>query len=176
MSTPVPASQASIDRLCPACGLCCNGVLFGDVELQKTDHPEQLTALGLELYRKGRKVVFGQPCACFSGQACRIYPDRPNRCRTFECRVLKRFEGGQLSGPGALKLIDAARRQAEVVRGLLRQLGNDAENLPLSRRFAAIMAQPINLATDDDMVERRAQLMLEVEKLMTMLHREFLSL
>ncbi|MEI2724527.1 MAG: hypothetical protein V9H26_13620 [Verrucomicrobiota bacterium] len=48
----------AIVRLCPACGLCCNGVLFGDVELQRGDDAKQLAELGVDLFRKGRKTAF----------------------------------------------------------------------------------------------------------------------
>ena len=39
----------AINRLCLACGLCCNGVLFRDVELQDGDDLEALQKLGLTI-------------------------------------------------------------------------------------------------------------------------------
>ena len=63
----------AIDQLCIKCGLCCNGVLFADVELRKGDKAEQLAELGLSLKEKGQRRAFVQPCACFDGKLCRIY-------------------------------------------------------------------------------------------------------
>lgn len=67
----------AVDQLCPQCGLCCNGVLFGDVELQRGDDATQLAASGLGLFPKGRKRAFSQPCSCFDGHLCAIYAQRP---------------------------------------------------------------------------------------------------
>ena len=73
-----------IEQLCVNCGLCCDSTLFADVELRAGDDPKQLKKLGLSLQKKGRgKLAFAQPCACFDGQLCRIYGERPRRCRMF---------------------------------------------------------------------------------------------
>ena len=164
----------AVAQLCPACGMCCNGALFGDVELQPRDDARRLAALGLELLRKGRKQCFNQPCACFDGKWCRIYGDRPNRCRTFECRLLQRVQSGKMTSDAALKTIAEARRWVDRVRELVRQLGQNDERMPLNRRYSAIMAQPLDLASDDETAERRSELMLAVHKLTQILEREFL--
>jgi Fe-S-cluster containining protein len=155
--------------------MCCNGVLFGDVELQARDDSRRLTALGMELFRKGRKQCFNQPCACFDGKWCRIYDDRPNRCGAFECRLLQRVQAGKATSAVALKAIADARHCADRVRALVRQLGENDERMPLSRRYSAIMSQPLDLAGgDDETVECRSELMLAVHKLTRILEREFL--
>jgi Fe-S-cluster containining protein len=173
--TPSNLNQnGAVAQLCLACGMCCNGVLFGDVELQARDDTRQLAALGMELFRKGRKQCFNQPCACFDGKLCCIYEDRPNRCRTFECRLLQRVQSGKVTNDAALKSMAEARRCADHVRDLVRQLGQTDERAPLNRRYSAIMAQPIDLASDDETAERRSELMLAVHRLTQILEREFL--
>src|SRR5258706_12208785 len=102
-------SNNVVAELCPACGLCCNGVLFGDVELQAGDDADLLKALGLTLRRKGRKQAFDQPCSCFDGKLCGIYSERPRRCRTFECRLLQRVQNGERKTNQALKTIKEAK-------------------------------------------------------------------
>lgn len=164
----------AVDQLCPQCGLCCNGVLFGDVELQRGDDAAQLAACGIGLFSKGRKRAFSQPCSCFDGKLCAIYGHRPQRCRTFVCRQLRLVESAQLSTSAAERNIRAAKRCAEAVLRLVRDLGNLDEALPLNQRYAAIMAQPIDLAGDDETVEMRSELMLAVGQLMGLLEREFL--
>jgi Fe-S-cluster containining protein len=155
--------------------MCCNGVLFGDVELQARDNARELAALGMELFRKGRKQCFNQPCTCFDGKWCRIYAERPHRCRTFECRLLQRMQAGKTTSDAALKAIAEARRCADRVRVLVRQLGQDDERIPLNRRYSAIMSQPLDLSCDDDeAAERRSELMLAVHKLTQILERDFL--
>ena len=90
------SSTDAVSQLCPNCGLCCNGVLFADVELRKGDDAGRLAELGLSLGMKGSKLAFAQPCTCFDGKFCKIYADRPKRCRTFECGLLKRVQAGGL--------------------------------------------------------------------------------
>src|ERR1017187_2031103 len=100
----------AISQLCPNCGLCCNGVLFADVELRKGDDAQRLAEFGLSLEKKGRQQAFAQPCACFDGKLCRIYGERPKRCRTFECGLLKRVQTGDLGADAALQTIAEAQR------------------------------------------------------------------
>jgi len=166
-------NQDAIDRLCRACGLCCNGVLFGDVELKRGDDSQRLAELGLELFRKGSKSAFHQPCACFDGTLCRIYRDRPKQCRAFACGLLKRVTAGKLSPGAALKRIAAARRNADAVFKLVRDLGNTDETKPLSQRYADVAAQPMDMTSEDAELERHGELMMAVARLMEELERDF---
>jgi Fe-S-cluster containining protein len=165
----------AVYQLCPNCGLCCNGVLFADVELRAGDDAQQLAKLGLTLAKKGKKLAFAQPCACFDGKLCGIYAGRPKRCRTFECGLLKRVQVGELDAAKALKTIFQTKRQAEKVRGLLRQLGQKDETLAMTKRYAEAMSAPIDLADHETDSERRGELMLAVDDLMRQLQRSFLK-
>jgi uncharacterized protein len=165
----------AIAKLCPACGLCCNGVLFGDVELQRGDDAKLLSKLGVDLFRKGRKTAFAQPCDCLVNGLCRIYTDRPKRCATFDCGLLKRVQTGKLAAPAALKKISEAKRRSAEVLKLVRQLGHKDESLPLNQRYAAIMAEPIDMSADEAEIERRGELMMAVSRLVESLERDFLT-
>jgi Fe-S-cluster containining protein len=173
MNTNEPTDAVS--QLCPKCGLCCNGVLFADVELRKGDDIQRLAELGLSLEKKGRQQAFAQPCACFDGKLCRIYNERPKRCRTFECGLLKRVQAGEMGTDAALKTIAEAQRLAEKVRGQLRRLGQSDEQLALNRRYAQVMREPIDLSGPEDAAELRGELMLAVNDLMQMLRQDFLK-
>jgi Fe-S-cluster containining protein len=164
----------SIEQLCPNCGLCCDSTLFADVELRAGDDAERLKQLGLTLHRKTRtKFAFSQPCACFDGKLCQIYADRPNRCRKFDCGLLKRVEAGEMTTSAALKKISEAKQQADLVRKLLLSLGQRDEREALTHRYAEAMSQPIDMA-DETGPERHGELMLAVNDLMTRLQRDFL--
>lgn len=164
-----------VSRLCPNCALCCNGVLFADVRLRRGDDAKRLEQLGVPLRRRGEAVRFQQPCSCLEGNRCRIYADRPERCRTFECRLLQRAQRGEVSEAAALKKIQAARRQADTVRRILRKLGDTDEGVPLSRRYQRMMRQPIDLSADERLVNLRGELMLAVAALAAVLERDFLN-
>ena len=169
------ARTSTVDQLCPNCGLCCNGVLFADVELQPGDDAGRLIDLGMSLKKKGMKRAFVQPCRCFDGKLCRIYADRPKRCAAFECGLLKRVQVGEMSAPAALKRIADAKKLVEKVRRLLHRLGDKDEQLALTKRYSRMMAKPIDLAVDEDTGEARGELMLAVNDLMHVLQRDFLK-
>jgi hypothetical protein len=71
MSQPFNGSS----QLCLACGLCCDGTLFADVELQPGDSADRLRELGQKLPQgkdaEGKPVhKFAQPCPAL-GADCR---------------------------------------------------------------------------------------------------------
>jgi uncharacterized protein len=169
-------SNDFIAQLCPQCGLCCNGVLFADVRLQKGDDARRLAKLGLSLRQKGSQPAFPQPCAGFDGALCRIYAVRPQYCRTFECGLLKRVQIHKAGVETALRKIVRAQRLAEKVRQRLRRSGDRNETLALTRRYARIMRKPIDLSGPEEAVAGRGKLMLAVSDLMQALQRDFLSL
>lgn len=135
MSAPLP------EQLCLHCGLCCDGTLFRDVELQPGDDVEKLRALGLPVTRSRRReeadhLKFPQPCAALcSDLKCRVYADRPARCRQFECALFKAVAAERVELPAALRTIRQTRQQAEKVRRLLRELGDTGEGVALAKRF-----------------------------------------
>jgi hypothetical protein len=132
-------SSTDSDPLCFACGLCCNGVIFADGQLHAGDDVPQLRSLGLRIAGNqrsaGKNDKFLQPCHVFDGCRCRIYADRPQYCREFECLLLKNVTSGRTKRDAALRVIGTARQHAEDVRRLLRELGDDDEHVALSLRF-----------------------------------------
>jgi Fe-S-cluster containining protein len=149
-------------------------VLFADVRLQSGDNAARLATLGVLLKHRGVTTLFQQPCSCLNGQACGIYADRPTRCRTFECRLLQRTLKNQVRETAALKLIKNARRRAEHVRRILRELGDLDESVPLSRRYQRMMRRPTDLSADKRLIDLRGELMLAVARLAKSLERDFL--
>lgn len=167
-------STTGIEQLCPNCGLCCDSTLFADVELRSGDDPKRLKKLGLVLHQKTKaRVAFSQPCACFDGKLCRIYADRPKRCRLFECGLLKQVEAGDMSAGLALKKISAARKKAEAVRVLLRGLGQRDEQMALTHRYAEVMSAPVDFSKPEE-ADGRGELMMAVDELMQLLESDFL--
>ena len=161
--------------LCPACGLCCNGVLFSDLRLQRGDDPKRLAKLGLPLERHGRSFRLPQPCPAHDGQLCRVYADRPARCRSFECRLLQHAQAGEIRTETALRVIAAARHRTDQVRTLVRLLGQNDENAPLSKRWQQIMSQPWDLAGAGQTLRLRRRLLLAVHALTRILEKDFLT-
>jgi hypothetical protein len=178
------------EQLCLACGLCCNGVLFKDVELQPGDGAERLSALGLPL-RNARsvprpskrsprskpgppKLKLAQPCvALCAGNECRVYLQRPTRCRQFECALFKSVAAGETELPAALKTVQAARQRADRVRHLLRTLGDADEHLALSLRFRRTRRRLEARGLNDGSADTFSELTLAVHALNVLLSSRF---
>ena len=138
MNARTKSNDAVVGQLCPACGLCCNGVIFANLALQPGDDVARLQALGLPIRKSPsalRPPHLAQPCAAFEGCRCRVYADRPHYCREFECVLLKSVNAGQTEPAVALRFIRTARERADRVRRLLHALGDTDDHLPLSARF-----------------------------------------
>lgn len=176
------------ERLCLACGLCCNGVLFKDVELQSGDDAERLGWLGLPIHEKRRvpqktgrppparakMIKFPQPCAALcDGNRCRIYAERPARCREFECALFKSVAAGKTELTAALKTIRAARQRADQVRRFLRALGDIDEHLALSLRFKRTRRRLEAGGFDDTSADTFGELTLAVHALNVLLSSKF---
>ncbi len=163
----------TVDQLCPNCGLCCDGTLFADVELRAGDDAKRLARLGLSLKKKGRvKIAFAQPCACFDGKLCKIYNERPKRCRLFECGLLKKVSAGEMTARAALKKISRAKELRGKVSELLQSFDTDDESAALSERYATAMNAPVDLAGGN--TDRHGELMRVYRDLMETLQRDFL--
>ena len=167
-------SQTGAEALCLACGLCCNGVLFKDVELRDGDDAVRLESLGLLVERLKRKVRFPQPCSALcADNRCRIYADRPVRCREFECALLKGVSAGRVSNSEALRTIRIARHRSAKVRRLLVELGDKDEEQPLSARFRRTRRRVESGPIDENTADAYARLSLAVHDLNLLLRDAF---
>lgn len=126
-------------RLCTACGLCCNGVLFHIVRLQPGDSVKELESLGMKLSRKKREPYFRQPCSFLNDCTCTQYASRPARCRLFECQQIKRLTVHEVTEAEAGRRIGEAKRSVAEVERLLLELGNADTHLPLLERYLQVL-------------------------------------
>jgi Fe-S-cluster containining protein len=152
--------------------MCCNGVLFKDVELQPGDDAAKLIRLGLA-FAKSRQQKFPQPCAALDCRRCGIYADRPVRCRQFECALLKSVAEGEMETPKALRVIRDTQKRAEKVKRLLRELGDDEEWRALSLRFKRMQRRFESSVVDEETADKFGELTLAVHDLNLALRARF---
>jgi hypothetical protein len=114
-----------------------------------------------------------QPCAAFDGCRCRVYADRPQYCREFECVLLKSVKAGRTEPAAGLGIIRTARERAEKVRRLLDALGDTEEQLPLSARFRHTSKRLKERDLDEETADTYAQLTLAVHDLNLLLGDAF---
>jgi len=167
----------SSEQLCIACGLCCDGTLFDTVRLEPGDEVKKLQALGLPVtVSRGRQPVayFPQPCSALcADRTCRLYAQRPQQCRTYECMVFKETQAGRLDPAAALRQVKSARRQADRVRRLLRKLGDADEPRSLGERFHRMQCRMETEAPDESALATFADLSLAVHRLKLLAHAKF---
>jgi Fe-S-cluster containining protein len=116
-SQPAPAAVDS-SALCRACGICCGWAIFGTVGLR----PDELgwaSARRLPLVRVGDEVSFRLPCAVLQVEGdqrvCGDYAHRPEVCRAFRCKLLARYESGELELEDAIGVVKKTRGLIEGV-------------------------------------------------------------
>ena len=97
---------SSSQSLCLTCGLCCDGTLFWGMPLVPDDDVTPLEAVGINIVSDNDLTVLKQPCAAHKNCTCVVYANRPQRCRTFNCKLLKRFEREDVSQQSALEIIN----------------------------------------------------------------------
>jgi hypothetical protein len=164
------------EQLCLACGLCCDGSLFDNVRLGPGDDPARLKTLGLPVFLSRARTpvaLFRQPCAALcTDRSCRVYADRPQQCRSFECGVYKDAAAGRIGSAAALRLVKRARRQADNIRRLLRQLGDTDEHRSLGDRFRGVQ-QRLGTGATGATADTFAELGLAVHAFGLLKHEKF---
>ncbi len=130
------------DTLCTRCGLCCDGTLFGDVELTGPREATRLEALGLDVDADDADAeLLTLPCRGLRGTRCSVYAHRPQCCRTFECRLLQDAGRGAITVDQALTRIAEAKAQVQRVKTLLAGMEpRRGPRLPLQERVADALA------------------------------------
>jgi Fe-S-cluster containining protein len=151
--------------------------LFDLVKLEAGDDAGKLKALGLPVYlSRGKAPIarFPQPCAALcENRTCRLYANRPWQCRTFECKTLKDAKAGQVTFAAALALVKQARRRADKVRRLLRELGDTDEHRALGERFHRT-SERLEAGTVDEAAKAKfADLSLAVHHLRLLSYNKF---
>lgn len=103
----MPALTPDLEKLCSACGLCCDGSLFTFVPVSPSEALRLEGKLAL-FTRKSGDQALRQPCGALEGTCCRVYAERPLACRDFVCTLWKAFDGGEARLDEALKIVAEA--------------------------------------------------------------------
>jgi Fe-S-cluster containining protein len=150
--------------------------LFADVELAGPKEGAGLEILGLEVEDDdaGGELLI-QPCRALRGNRCSIYTQRPECCRTFECRLLQDVRRGVVGMARAGEYIAEALKRIGRVRELAAELGQRDARLSLRERCAEALA----LADESDAApalnRKRTELEAEMTAVEGMLQRTFLG-
>jgi uncharacterized protein len=133
--------EAAENELCQACGLCCQGHLYEEVEL----HPLEVPVASnwpVKLVVKGAITSFKQPCACFQNMQCTVYAQRPATCRGYSCKLLDQFRNGEVSLSEAHELVGQARGLVDVIEARLPETSHERIWKRISEKWRAEGRQP----------------------------------
>lgn len=148
---------------CVGCGLCCDGTLYVRAQV-KPGEESRMVESGLELLTHQGRPFFRQPCPHYSCGRCSIYDQRYRTCRSFRCKLLKRYHAGEIDLnearskiEGAFEVLREAKAEepsadlsAERVR-LRRELSKQLLGLdqnergPVARRLLKLVAADVYL-------------------------------
>lgn len=158
--------SAALDgsRLCLACGLCCQGILHEFVRVDP-DEVAAVEARGFVVQIGEKGPVFPLPCSHHRQGCCSIYGDRPRTCGTYQCRLLRRYLGGEAPLDRALTLVAQVQ---ELRDSVYRRIGGPREGATLWQRVAAHQ--------EADAGELDPELSLDVASLLALSRRHFDSL
>ena len=158
------------EKLCLSCGMCCNGVIFADVQLQRGDNAVRLRKLGM---LKPNATKFSQPCSMHDGCRCTIYAERPKYCQQFECLLLKNAQEGRVTESEAVRVIKDGQEKAARVQELLAQLGDKETTVALSKRFQSMRRKMENGPAAPEDIDTFGLLTVAVHELNVLLSERF---
>ena len=147
--------------------------MFQLVRLQPGDSAPTLAALGLKLKRKNRQDYIQQPCPAYRDGQCSIYFQRPERCRLFECRQLRKVASGEIPEAMALEKIREVQRRVAVLDGLSRRADGRPRKGPLFKRGEATLAEPFDPETHPHLMQEREELARGLAELDAILDEDF---
>lgn len=108
-------SLNSEERLCLACGMCCDGTLFDRVPLAEEETARlKGTALTVISTQDGRPAL-RQRCSALEG-GCAVYHERPHACRTYRCLLLDALAQGEVDLADALQIVATTREAPSPAR------------------------------------------------------------
>ena len=161
------------DVLCRQCGLCCDGSLFADVLLTSVELESIEKVVGYE--KRDERVFLQQPCQALCDGDCQVYSHRPTGCREFECELLRQVKRGETHASAALGTIKTVREKVLSIEELLKQLGEEDPELPLSFRYESVLSQAWDLTDPESIQTQREKLFELVTELDSTLQDQFRS-
>ncbi len=83
--------------LCTSCGLCCSGALFPRTVLKREELSWARGKQLLDVLDDARGASFAQPCGLLDARKCVAYEERPAVCRSYQCKLLRALEAGEIT-------------------------------------------------------------------------------
>ncbi|MBO9449149.1 YkgJ family cysteine cluster protein [Tropicibacter sp. R16_0] len=114
--------------LCVSCNLCCNGSIFARVPITEEERPR--LPKEVQVFARNGALRMRLPCPRLGDDgACTCYDVRPDTCRTYNCKLSKRRNEGEIDERSAVEItqeIKAAQARSIVLAARAMGQGPDA--------------------------------------------------
>lgn len=142
----------AIPDICKACRLCCNGAMFGRVDLRdgEADPPARF---GFDVAERWGHRCFTQPCRQLDANGCRAYAARPQACREYMCLSLRALERGRIDAAELARRTALAR---QAMAGLEALLKPDENQRGARERWIALARAPARSPDETEFLLRFA--------------------
>jgi Fe-S-cluster containining protein len=87
--------------------MCCDGSLFDSADIDASGPGKSWPIEVTQALSAGKKLPL--PCPAFQKNLCVIYPDRPQVCQGFSCRLLDEYSTGAIDREVALSVVQASK-------------------------------------------------------------------
>ncbi len=132
------ANTKSGEKLCLACGLCCDGTLFKGAVIEKNEGLKIHSQLDLTVDKEKNRFML--PCHLHDPEVgCTVYGQvRPRVCGNFRCKLLKRLHKGKVSEQEALKIVVKTKALKKQVVSEIIKRASFIEPLTLIEKFILV--------------------------------------
>lgn len=96
-------------QLCVGCGMCCDGTFHFRGDLFPGREPRPDSFYKNETFTEGGKSYFRMPCPHYDGTCCSIYESRFTACQSYKCKLLIRYEKGEIPFADAKEVVATAK-------------------------------------------------------------------
>lgn len=147
----VKANTKDGEKLCVACGFCCDGTLFKLAKVEENENIKIHSSLGIEVDEE--KTWFTLPCLLHdSVVGCTVYESElPVICGKSRCRVLEPLQKGEISLEEAMQIVAETRTIKEKIVLEINKKASFFKLTPLKEKYSLLF-----LSNKDDVEFIRA--------------------
>jgi len=147
-----------------ACGLCCDGSIFGHVKVDTETRNRMADQVDFEPPKKGQSMEVHRmrlPCRQLGESGdCSCYDTRPDICRTYQCKLLRGVRRDAIPQQQAQQTVSLAKSLRDHARGQCNEAAVDISRVKSEGRLERAMSllqsakMAENAVVDDELVAR----------------------
>jgi Fe-S-cluster containining protein len=150
------------EKICLACGLCCDGTLVGFVQLDREELPIIRELKDIE--EENGNGFFLLPCKNYC-DGCNIYLKRPRQCAHFKCGLLKSIEQKELDFDAAVEIINMVKQKKSAIEKKLEILQFELQSQSFHFKMVELKKLLQKNEFESSLTQNHLELMSDLEQL-----------